>query len=194
MELDEKQFISLLNENKDRAYQMLVNAYASQIYNVCFNLLRNQEDAEDVTQEVFTTVFLSIDTFSGSSKLSTWIYAIALNKSKEFLRNKTRKKRFGFMLRIDNEESFSVTNSIVEFEHPGVLLENKQRTELLFSAIDKLAETQREAYLLHKIEGLSYTEIADIMKTSVSSVESLMFRAKKRLQELLKDYYEKNER
>lgn len=194
MELDELSFIELLKNSEERAFQLLVNAYSSQIYNVCLNLLRNQEDAEDVTQEVFTTVFLSINSFTGASKLSTWMYAIALNKSKEFLRKKNRKKRFGFMLRIDNEEKTSTSFTIVETNHPGVLLENKERTEILFSALDQLVDAQKEAYVLHKLEGLSYSEISEIMKVSVPSVESLMFRAKKKLQEVLKDYYEKNER
>ena len=194
MELDEEKFITLLNSDKDKAFHMLVNAYASRIFNTCVNLVRNKEDAEDVVQEVFTAVYLSIDSFDGNAKLSTWIYSIAINKSKEFLRKKTRKKRFGFMTTIGKDESHEMPIATIEFNHPGVLLENKERTEVLFRAMDQLAENQKVAYTMHKIEGKSYSEIAEILNTSVSSVESLMFRAKGKLKKLLSDYYEKNEK
>lgn len=194
MHLDDQSFLELSKRNKDKAFNYLVDEYSSKVFNTCINLVRNKEDAEDVTQEVFTAIYLSLETFGGSSKLSTWIYSIALNKSKEFLRKKTRKKRSGFMTTIEKDDSHFVPTATIEFDHPGVLLENKERTRILFEAIDQLAENQKIAYTLHKIEGKSYTEISELTELSVSSVESLMFRAKKKLQELLKVYFEENER
>ena len=80
------------------------------------------------------------------------------------------------------------------FYHPGILLENKERSAILFQAISLLPVNQRTAFVLHKVEGLSQSEISRIMDTSVSSVESLIVRARRKLQQLLSDYYEKNER
>ncbi len=194
MQLDDQSFIQLAHKNKDRAFNQLVEAYAGLVFNACLNTVRNREDAEDVVQEVFTAAYLSLEKFEGKSKLSTWLYSIALNKSKEFLRNKTRKKRSGVLTVLEKEDSHMVPTGTINFDHPGVQLENKERAAVFFAAIDKLAENQRVAYTLHKIDGISYAEVAEIMETSVSSVESLMFRAKKRLRELLSDYYEKNER
>ena len=171
---------------------MLVSTYAGLVYNVCLNLVRHNEDAEDLTQEVFTSIYLSIHSFDGRSKLSTWIYSVALNKSKEHLRKKTRKKRSGIMMQLERDDSHIVPTATIDFSHPGVLLENKERTAILFDAIDQLAENQRLAYTMHKIEGLSYEEVAAAMDVSKSSVESLMFRAKSRLKKLLEDYYQKN--
>lgn len=163
------------------------------VYNVCLNLIRNKEDAEDLTQEVFTSIYLSMDSFQGNSKISTWIYSITLNKSKEFLRHKTRKKRFGLFTLLKNSDDEFDSNKNIEFKHPGIQMEDKERAQILFNAIDTLPENQRKAYILHKIEGVSYQDIAEILELSVSSVESLMFRAKKALQEKLKEYYYKNE-
>jgi len=193
MQLDDQSFIELARTNKDKAFNYLVENYSRMIFNTCIQLLRNQEDAEDLTQEVFTTIYLSLDTFEGNSKISTWMYSIALNKSKEFLRKKTRKKRFGIFTVLEKEDSHKVPNQTINFEHPGIQLENKERAQILFEAIDQLAENQKMAYTLHKIEGIPYEEVASIMKTSISSVESLMFRAKKCLKQLLNDYYEENE-
>jgi RNA polymerase sigma-70 factor (ECF subfamily) len=194
MHLDDQSFLELSRKSKDRAFNYLVDAYSSKVFNTCINLIRNREDAEDVTQEVFTAVYLSLDTFGGDSKLSTWIYSIALNKSKEFLRKKTRKKRSVMMTTLEKDDSHIVPTATIEFDHPGVLLENKERTQILFDAIDQLAENQKIAYTMHKIEGMSYSEIAELTELSVSSVESLMFRAKKKLQQLLEDYYKENEK
>ena len=155
-------------------------------------MVRNPKDAEDLVQEVFTSIYISIDNFSGNSKLSTWIYAIALNKSKEFLRNKTRLKRQGTITVLDDHDSGIVPSGTVNFYHPGVELEDKEKAKVLFDAIDQLAENQKDAYILSKIEGYSYMEISEKMGLSVSSIESLLFRAKKRLKELLSDYYYKN--
>lgn len=190
MHLSEEDFLTLLFRDKERAYHYLVSRYAEQIYNTCINTVRNVEDAEDLTQEVFTVVYLSLDQFQGKSKVSTWIYSIALNKSKEFLRKKTRQKRSGSHIEIDKPDATLTPDQIINFDHPGVQLEDKELAKVLFSALDQLADNQRLAFTMHKIEGYSYDEIAEKLNLSKSSVESLMFRAKKKLQELLKNYFE----
>ena len=84
------------------------------------------------------------------------------------------------------------TKYFTEMNHPGVLLENKQKSETFFKAINQLPEAQRVVFTLHKIDGKSYQEVCDITEKSLSSVESLMFRAKKNLQDVLENFY-KNE-
>lgn len=189
MHVEDQDFLVLLRKNKDRAYRYLVDTYAGMIYNTCFNLVRSVEDAEDLVQEVFTAVYLSLDSFEGNSKVSTWVYSIAINKSKEFLRSKTRKKRSGHMVVIEKEESHFLPSQVIDFDHPGVKMEDKELAAVLFSAIDQLSENQQVAFLMHKIEGYSYEEISSKMDLSMSSVESLMFRARKKLKELLENYY-----
>ena len=98
------------------------------------------------------------------------------------------------MQRLFDDDSVSPINDVPNFIHPGVQLENKERSKILFAAINQLPENQKTAFVLHKIEDLSYAEITEVMQVSLSSVESLMFRAKQNLQKLLKDYYEKNEK
>ena len=194
LHLDESSFIKLASSDKDRAFSYLVDTYSAMVFNACINIVYNQEDAEDLTQEVYTAAYVALHKFEGKSKLSTWLYSIALNKSKEFLRNKSRLKRSGTTVELEKEDSHIVPVGTINFNHPGVQLENKERAAVFFQALEQLAENQKSAYRMHKIDGLSYDEIATILKTSNSSVESLMFRAKKKLQELLSDYYEKNER
>jgi RNA polymerase sigma-70 factor (ECF subfamily) len=116
-----------------------------------------------------------------------------VQKSLEHLRAGRRRKRSGILLSLfGNEERVKVTTDN-PFYHPGIRLENKERAAILFGAISTLPLNQRTAFILHKVEGLSQTEIAEIMATSVSSVESLIVRARRKLRDLLSDYYEKNE-
>lgn len=190
---DQKEILEL-KEGSEKAFELLLSVFSGKVYNLCLGILHSQEDAEDVTQEVFTTVFLSIKQFKGESKLSTWIYRISVNKCQEFIRKRSRKKRFGFSLPIESLE-LNTGNSIkANFMHPGIELENQERAAILFSAIDKLAENQKIAFTMHKIEGIPYDEIAVIMETSLSSVESLIFRARQNLKQLLASYYDENER
>lgn len=183
---DEKTLIAGLNKQDKNSFEELVNLYKDLVFNVCAGLIQNIDDADDLTQDVYIEVFNSISSFKGESSLKTWIYRIAVNKSLELIRKKNRKKRFAHLVSIfsGNEEMV-----IPDFEHPGVKAENKERAAILFNAISKLPESQRIAFTLSKVEELSYKEISDIMKISVSAIESLLFRAKANLKKRLEKYY-----
>jgi len=185
--LEEKEFLRELKKGNREAFREFVNAFSEKVYNTALSYLNNFEDAEDLTQEVFIEVYNSISKFRGESKLSTWIYRITINKSLDFLKRKKSKKRFAFITSIFSKED--TEEEIPDFEHPGVIMENKERAKILFSAMSKLPDSQKTAFMLNKIDGLSYKEISEIMDTSVSSVESLLFRAKENLRKLLNTYY-----
>ena len=167
----------------------LVEQYQGLVYNTCLGFLKNAEDAEDMAQEVFIEAFRSIHKFRGEAHLKTWLYRISVNKSLEAIRKSNRHKRKGETLSISGELEVGSER----FYHPGVVLEQKERSALLFEAIHKLSEHQQAAFTLHKVEGLSYEEIARVLDKSVASVESLMHRAKSNLKKILKAYYEASE-
>lgn len=176
--------IKLLQKQDETAFRELVEGFQDKVFHTCLGFVRNSEDAEDLAQEVFVEVYHSVKKFRGEAKLSTWIYRIATSKSLEFLRKKKAKKRVAIFQSLLGFEKASE-----EMEIPSFVLENKEEAQILLTAIDKLAKNQKIAFTLHKIEGLSYQEIAEIMELSVSSVESLMFRAKKNLKKRLYHYY-----
>lgn len=178
--------IEELKKGKESAFREMVDSYQRKVYNTCLGFVKNPDEADDLAQEVFIEIFKSILNFRMESKLSTWIYRIAVSKSLQHLRANKRKKRFAFLISFFSDNtSFDVP----DFTHPGVIAENQERSKILFQAIDKLPESQRTAYTLHKLEDLSYEEIAEIMQKTVSSVESLMHRAKLNLQAELHNYY-----
>ncbi|WP_405296440.1 RNA polymerase sigma factor [Algibacter sp. Ld11] len=188
--MEEQDFINDLRAGKQFAYGKLLDLFQQKVFATCISFVPNKEDAEDIAQDVFVEVFNSINKFKGNSKLSTWIYRITTNKCLEFIRKKNTKKRFAFLQSImGNEIPMDKTKYFTEMNHPGVLLENKQKSETLFKAINQLPDAQRVVFTLSKIDGLSNQEVCDITEKSLSSVESLMFRAKKNLQDVLGDFY-----
>jgi RNA polymerase sigma factor (sigma-70 family) len=187
--LTEENLTERLKSGDQSAYRMLVSQFSGRVFNTALGLLQNHDDAEDISQEVFTEVFSSIGRFRGQSKLSTWIYRITVTKSLELLRSRTRAKRSAIIVSLFGKEHQLNVSSTEPFYHPGITLENKEMAAILFKAIRQLPLNQRTAFTLHKLEQLSYAELAEVMGVTVSSVESLLFRAKKKLQELLSDYY-----
>jgi RNA polymerase sigma-70 factor (ECF subfamily) len=181
--LQEKELIQNLRNNNQEAFKTLVEKYKNQVFNTSFGFLHNREDAEDIAQEVFIEVYRSIGAFNEKSKLSTWIYRIAMNKSTDALRYKARKKRFGNMIDIFQPES--AFSNFSDYKDPQVSMENKEKGEVLMRALDKLKAKQRQALILSKLEGLQNKEIAEIMQISLASVEALQFRAKKNLKNIL---------
>ncbi len=168
-------------------FQQMVLENQDRVYNTCLGFMKNQEEAKDISQEVFIHVYQNISKFKGESLLSTWIYRIAINKCLEELRRRGRQKRSAHLEDISDP---IVQNKATDFFHPGVALENQERAHILFEAIEKLPEQQQIAFTMAKVEFLSYEEISDVMNKSISSVESLIHRAKQNLKQILKDYYE----
>lgn len=164
-------------------FENMYNQYKILVYNVALNYLQNIEDAEEITQDVFVQLYQSIDKFQNNSTLKTWIYRITINKCLDFIKHKNSKKRF-FIFGTKSNSEFEL-HKVTNFEHPGILMENKENAEILFGIINQLSENQKTAFLLSKVDGLSNPEIATIMKVSISSVESLVFRAKATLKEKL---------
>ena len=91
--MNEKEFIEKLKKLDPQAIKELVETFQVRVINICYRFLQNREDAEDTAQEVFIEFFRSIERFRRQSKLSTWIYQIAVSKSLDQIRKKTRKKR-----------------------------------------------------------------------------------------------------
>ncbi len=144
--------------------------------------------AEDLTQEVFVTVFKTILSFREQSSLGTWLYRIAVNKSLDYLRAKNRRQKAGlFSAVFQRNDAAPETADKNVFTHPGVKLERKEEAHYLYKAINSLNEQQKTAFVLCFIEELPQKEIAEIMNVSVKAVESLLQRAKSNLRKYLSE-------
>ena len=175
---DEKELINELILGKGSAYAELFEVHGAMVFNLALLILQQKEDAEDLVQEVFAEVVKSIASFKHESSLKTWLYKITSNKALDYIRKRNRKKRFAFFV---SKDATDEVKQIGHFVHPGIQLEQKELAQYLFSAISTLPERQQLAFTLHKIEGLSYKEISEVMESSLSSIETLIHRAKNQL-------------
>jgi RNA polymerase sigma factor (sigma-70 family) len=190
--LSESELINLLQNNDPTACKTLVERHGDLVFNTALGLLQHRSDAEDMAQEVFAYAFQSVGKFRGEAKISTWLYRITVSKSLDVLKARKRVKRFGFLQSIFEKDGAKLAIDKPHFQHPGVLMENQERAQILFLAIEKLPDNQKTAFVLNKLEDLSYAEIAEIMELSLASIESLLFRARQNLRTLLGNWYEQN--
>lgn len=184
--------IEQLKQGSEQAFKKLVNTHQKLVVNTCYGMVQNREDAEDIAQEVFIEVYRNIENFRADAKLSTWLYRIAVNRSLNHIRDNKKHKWFqSFEVEVRGKNREVMQASTENTDEPEYDLENKQRAIILREAINSLPEKQKVAFTLSKYEDLSYQEIAAVMDLSVSSVESLLFRAKKGLQKKLYKCYKK---
>lgn len=172
-----------------RFFNDLVAEHQDMVVNTCYRFVFNREDAEDLAQEVFIEVYRSLDKFREESKLSTWIYRIAVSKSLDHLRRLKRKKRFSSLKRIIGVDDPADSLPAPDHDNPADVLDSKERYTVLQNALDALPDNQKTAFLLSKHDGYTNQEIAEILQTTIPAVESLIHRAKKNLHSRLERHY-----
>ena len=190
--MEEFELINKLKNGDEEAFSLLIDRYEKLILKNCYRFVNDKETSRDLTQDVFLEIYRSINLFRAESKLSTWIYQISVRKSLDYLKSQKRSKRFAILKSIF--ESDEMTESIQDPEslNPEKYLENQERVKILSWALEKLPENQRIAFTLSKNEQLEAGEVAAIMSLSVSSVNSLIHRAKANLRKILYNYYKKH--
>lgn len=161
--------------------------HGKMVFNLSLNHLQNREEAEEVTQDVFVKVHVKLPSFSGHSSIRTWIYRITVNQCLDRLKARKRHKRAGFHLRFFGDDERDPTTAIPNYDHPGVLLEDREAVHALFTLIDTLPPRQRSILIMKAVDGLEQQEIAAIMGLSVKAVESLLSRAKSNLKQKMMD-------
>lgn len=186
--MNEQALLNQLQAGNETAFKTFVETHQKRVFNTVLAIVQNFEEAEDVSQEVFIEVYESVKKFRGDAKLTTWLYRIATTKALEEIRKKKTAKRFAFFTKLFGDDN-EILQQPVDFEHPGVVLENQENSKILFKAINLLPENQKVAFTLYNVEGLSYQEITEVMQLSLSSVESLLFRAKTNLRKSLGNFY-----
>jgi len=191
-ESQEERLLHRLKAEDPHAFKELVELFKDRVLNTCYRFLYNREDAEDIAQETFIEIHRSLSLFREESKLSTWIYRIAVTKSIDFIRRTKRKKRMAKLKRLVGIEGEVKDISAPISYDPAKSMEQEERMQILMEAVDTLPENQRIAFTLSKIKSFGNKEIAEIMGTSLSAVESLMHRAKSNLKKKLYQYFERD--
>lgn len=184
----EKRFIKKLKRRDEKAFSELVRTHQHRIFNVVFRMLGNVEEARDVSQEVFVTIFRSIDSFRGECRLATWIYRIATNRCRNRMKSLRRRgaDRTSELDAVPEQQLSTSTPELIAM--PDQLLEAYQLEDAVQQALNVLDDDFREILILRDIEGLSYQEIAEILQLPEGTVKSRLHRARFQLRDRLKPY------
>jgi RNA polymerase sigma-70 factor (ECF subfamily) len=174
-----------------RAFDALVSKYRGRVYSMTYHLVQNESDAWDLAQEAFVKAWRALPQFKLDASFYTWLYRIAHNCSYDWLRKRKVENAGEFDdNRADHQPDPTAEAVPRAFVRPDKAMTNAELGKRIRAAVAQLSEDHRTAILLREVEGLQYDEIAKVMQTSIGTVMSRLFYARKKLQELLKDAYE----
>ena len=186
---DEARLVERLVARDERAFNTLVRAYERRVFALVLRMIGNRAEAEDLAQEVFVQVFKAIGSFRGESKLSTWVYRIAINLCK----NRTKYLRVRHSGEQDELEALADRvpmgqmrhSNVSQIDRPDEMVAGKQVERIVQQAILKLEPSFRECLVLRDVEDLSYEEIGAITGLPEGTVKSRIHRARAQLKELV---------
>ena len=170
----------------EEAFQTLVERHQYRIVGTVAKMLGRETDAEDIAQQVFVRVWQSASRYEPEAKFTTWLLTITRNLVFNEMRRRRRSKLVEMQTEEDEERFAQHEDSTAR--SPSSLAQNAELQNAIADAIAALPESQRMAVILRRYEELSYEEIAEVLKTSVPSVKSLLFRARTELKERLKAF------
>jgi RNA polymerase sigma-70 factor (ECF subfamily) len=176
----ERSLLRRLRDRDERAFRELINDHRDRVFNITYRMLGNRAEAEDVAQEVFITVFKTIETFREESKFSTWLYRVTVNHCKNRIKYLARRHdRDRDELDETSQQTNGATTGLpVRAAQPDKALASAQMEKLLQAAIEALDDDQRVVVILRDVEDLSIEEICEITGLPDGTVKSRLHRAR----------------
>jgi RNA polymerase sigma-70 factor (ECF subfamily) len=183
-DLSEKETIRLAQEGNAAAFEQLYRRYSGRVYSLCLRILKNDSEAEDLTQEAFLLLFRKINTFRGEARFSTWLHRLTINLVLMGL----RKKRYPEVsLDATLEPGEEDSRPLIDPGGPDLRLSGVVDRMNLSRAVEQLPEGYKKMFILHDVEGYEHHEIAAILGCSSGNSKSQLYKARLRLRELLQE-------
>jgi RNA polymerase sigma-70 factor (ECF subfamily) len=178
--MEEKELVRLSREGSEEAFAELVKKYRIKVFNLAYSLTRDRDVADDLAQEAFIKAYYALPRFQSRSGFGTWLYRIAINHVRDYLRKKSRM----IQISIENikESSILQEDKMMKEEKEST---EEQRKQLVYQSIRSLTEKHQVILSLRDIQGFSYEEISKILKISAGTVDSRIHRARKMLRKKL---------
>jgi RNA polymerase sigma-70 factor (ECF subfamily) len=180
---EERQLVRLAQSGEEAAFEELIRRHQQRVFGLVSGILRRREDVEDVVQQVFLKVFVSLKRFDQRAAFSTWLYKISVNECWDYLR---KKKVRPLVYEADlSEEQVSRLDGVVSADQqPASSSDRAEARDLLERMMEKLPEQDRELLVLKEVEGFSVQELAEILDLNVNTVKVRLFRARARLMDV----------
>lgn len=184
----DEELVKQVRQGDRAAFRALVEKYQRRMYAVAYGLLGNREDALDAVQNAFIKMHRSLGKFKGEASFYTWLYRITVNSAIDLGRKQGRRDEVEFREELEPDEEKGEFPISPSTENPAEQVMRKELGEQIEEAIKQLPDEQRAAIVLREVEGLSYKEIARVMKCSEGTVMSRLHYGRKKLQEILGPY------
>jgi RNA polymerase sigma-70 factor (ECF subfamily) len=185
MEDSDTRLVELVQRGDRTAFNVLVLKYQHKVMKLVMRYVRNQTEAEDITQEAFIKAYRALPSFRGESAFYTWLYRIAINTAKNSLVS-SRKRLVDYDLDLQDPDDYSSQVLLKHTDTPERLLLTDEIRHTVQDAMRALPEDLREAIMLRELDGLSYEEIAEVMECPVGTVRSRIFRAREAIDNKLR--------
>ncbi len=182
--MEEKELVRLCREGSEEAFAELVKKYRIKVFNLAFSLTRDRDVADDLAQEAFIKAYYALPRFQSRSGFGTWLYRIAINHARDYLRKKSRM----IQISIDNIKESSILQEDKTMKEEKESAE-AQRKQFVHQSIRSLPEKHQVILSLRDIQGFSYEEISKILKISPGTVDSRIYRARKMLRNKLAPFF-----
>ncbi len=179
--MEENQVVRLAQQGDQEAFSVLVRAYQNRVFGLALNVVHNRETADDLTQEIFLKAYLSLPRFRFQSEFGTWLYQIAMNHIRDYLRKRKKEKD---QLSLDGIPEPRLPEKELSLQLAEGQEEERRRL-LLRQKLEEMPDKYRLILSLRDIQGLSYEEIGKILKLSPGTVDSRLHRARRLLRKKL---------
>ena len=188
--VEDEALVAQFQAGRPDAFDDLMKRYKGQIYAYLLRSVKNYEDAEELTIEVFFKAYRALDTWKPQARFSTWLYKIAHNLSIDFHRSKSRRPTYS----LDDEElSLNEPTAVDLWSNPEWDVEEKDRHRVIREAMDQLSPKQKAVFMLNRYQGLQIKEITEVLGMAEGTVKIHLHRAVRKLQNLLQPLWEAND-
>ena len=188
--IDDEMLVAQFKSGSQKAFDELMKRYQRKIFGYLLRSVRNYEDAEELTLEVFFKAYRALGSWEPKAKFSTWLYTIASNLSIDYHRSKARQPVYI----LEDEEIIETKLVATDISsNPEKQLEDKERGRLIREAVDELSAKQKTVFMLARYEGMQIKEVAETLGMAEGTVKIHLHRAIKKLQTLLRPLWENNE-
>ncbi len=183
--MTEQELVRRAQQGDQDAFAQLVEANQNRIYSLTLRMTGHPEDAADLAQDAFLRAWRTLPSFQGDSSFATWLYRLASNLCIDFIRQEKRKKANLTVMSLDDEDDTPATEVPDHRFTPEHELERKELRHAVGQALLQLSDEHRQILVLREVEGLSYTEISDLLSLEEGTVKSRIARARLSLRNIL---------
>lgn len=177
---EETRLVERVQARDEMAFRELVDRFQNKVFSIIYGILRNQNDAEDIAQQVFAKVYFSIGNFDSRSTLLTWIYKITVNECYDYLRKK-RVRKLVYESDFTEEDSQRIENSDALADREAPVDAKLAQRELVLKLLEKVSEEDRNLILLKEVEGHSVEELSTMTGLNENTIKVKLFRARQKL-------------